>query len=292
MQCPDDMELARWTDGQLPREQAEAVVLHLQECLECRLIVGEPADELLLDTLGEEGPVTLPPFAEIEGKLRASYHGWSEPDTSFLDPVLSDEFLDPVLSDALPVLMAADTENRAGTMTIPSYYGEGGRLVVTFRVDDESRVRAFFVSEEVERVRFRALRVGDRLFLGDADGRVVLSGVTAEEVLGCDISVPPVLATAVRSYPDLVSTGETVLELLPWGARAPEGPLRLRVTADASGLGLLLRLEGTAPEGNLVVVIADDRTAQVLSFVLEDPARCPLGAPAPEVVQFHLLGRS
>ena len=283
MRCPDDMELARWTDGHLPPDRAEAVALHLQECLECRLAVGELADELLSDALGEEGPVTIPPFEEIEGKLRASCLGWSEPNLPFLDPVLSDE---------VPILMAADTENRAGIASVPSYYCEDGRLVVTFRVDEESRVTAFFVSEDVERTPFRVLRVGDRLFLGDADGRVVLSGLKAEEMLGCEISVPPVLATAARTYADLVSAGETVLDLLPWGAKAPDGPLRLRVNAHTSGLGLLLRLEGATPEGNLVVVIADDRTAQLLSFAREDAAQCPLGAPAPEVVQFHLLGRS
>jgi hypothetical protein len=136
------------------------------------------------------------------------------------------------------------------------------------------------------------LRVGDRLFLGDADGRVVLSGLKAEEMLGCEISVPPLLATVARACLDLVSAGETVLDLLPWGAQAPAGPLRLRVTADTSGPGLLLRLEGTTPEGNLLVAIADDRTAQLLSFSQEDAARCPLGAPAPGVVRFHLLGRS
>lgn len=283
MRCPDDMELARWIDGHLPRERAEAVTLHLQECLECRLIVGEPADELLSEALDGGGPVTIPPFEEIEGKLRASYLGWSEPDLSFLDPVMTDE---------LPIPMAADTESRAGTATIPSYYCEDGRLVVTFRVDEESRVTAFFVSEDVERARFRVLRVGDRLFLGDVDGRVVLSGLKAEEMLGYEISVPPVLATVTRAHLDLVSAEEMVLDLLPWGAQAPAGPLRLRVAADTSGLGLLLRLEGITPEGSLVVAIADDRTAQLLSFSQQDAARCPLGAPAPDVVRFHLLGRS
>jgi hypothetical protein len=292
MRCPDDMELTLWIDGQLPGERAEAVAFHLQECLECRLIVGEPADEMIEGALDGEVPVTMPPFAEIEGKLRASFMGWPEPDLRFLDPVLSDEFLDPLLSDELPILMAADSGNRAGTATIPSYYGEDGRLVVTFRVDEESRVTAFFVSEDVERARFRVLRVGDRLFLGDAEGRVVLSGVKVKEMVGSEISVPPALAATARAYADLVSAGETVLDLLPWGAQAPEGPLCLRVTADTSGLGLLLRLEGTAPEGSLVVVIDDDRTAQLLSFTRDVATRCPLGAPAPAIVRFHLFGRS
>ena len=284
MRCPDDMELALWADGQLPRERAEAVAFHLQECLECRLIVGQPADELLIEALGEEGPVTLPPFEEIEGNLRASYHGWSEPDIS--------SFLSPVLSDELPILMAADTENRPGIASVPSYYCEDGRLVVTFRVDEEARVTAFFVRKEAERTRFRVLRVGGRLFLGDADGRVVLSGVKAEEMVGSEISVPPVLAEVAGAYADLVSAGETVMDLLPWRAQAPEGPLSLRVTADTGGLGLLLRLEGTSPEGSLVVVIADDRTAQLLSLDRDESARCPLGAPAPAVVRFQLFGRS
>lgn len=252
MRCPDDSELAQWIDGLLPAPRTEAIHSHLQECLECRLVVGNPSDEAPSAALDQEARSRIPSFEVIRSRLRAAYRG--EPDLSFLDSLLQEE----------PVLMAADTEGPSETVAIPSLYAEEGRLVVAFRTDPKGRVTAFFVSQDGELVRFRPLKVGNQCFLSDAEGRVTLSGLAADEVLGQSVSIPPVLASGSFRYSDVQGTSERPVDLLPPPSGDASARLYLRAGSERDRVALAMQWgEPPLPHYALVAIIGD-RVARLL----------------------------
>ncbi|MFH1680009.1 MAG: hypothetical protein ABIH26_05120 [Candidatus Eisenbacteria bacterium] len=251
--------------------------------MECRLVVGDPSDEASSDILAQEARLQIPPFDAIKARLRAAYGGWHELDFSFLDPLVEEE----------PVLMAADTERSSDAAVIPSFYGEESRLVVTFRVDSDGRVTAFFVSEDAERVRFRVLKVGDRCFPSDVEGRVMLSGLAAGEVLGQNISIPPVLASVSFRYADIAATMESHFELVP----SPSGPalahLRVRSTGShADRLMLAMRLEDLPCARYALIAVIGDRVAHLLLPAEGQEMLLSCDADTSDLVWVHLLDRS
>jgi hypothetical protein len=283
MRCPDELELARWADGFLPEERAEAIRLHLAECLECRLSVGTPSEAISATPHTTEPPLPFPPFERIQGRLRAAFDGRAETDLSFRDRLAEDEPL---------VLMAADTDSRPNVAAIPSYYSEGGKLVVTFRVDAQGKVTAFFVSEKIESIRFRALKVGESWYLSDAEGRTVLSGLSADQVLGKEISVPPVLASAYCQYAEVAAKGIR-LNLLPaGGGDSAQVRLGIRVVPQADHPILVLRPEGLASGQGAVIVVADNRDARLLLLSEGEEASTPWQDDAPRALRFDLIDRA
>jgi hypothetical protein len=290
MYCPEDSELALWADGLLSATRAEAIREHMGECLHCRLVVGDPAAEARGHSPAAESPgqshatpadaldraalAAIPPFETIKGRLAASFWGGSEQAPPFAGDL---SFQDDL------VLMAADTEKTSDAITIPSLYAEDGRLVVTFRANREGLVTAFFVSEEPERVRFRALKVGRRCYVTDLEGRAVLSGMASDEVLGQEIAIPPVVATvdatrAVNAAGETAGINTTGAAYVPGTGKALEARLELPhpsagttpasvyVRMESSGARPMwtIHLENPPPEMHVLIAVIGERAAHVL----------------------------
>lgn len=256
MRCPGDAELASWIDGLVPATRAEAIRAHVRECLHCRLVVGERPREnappdALAGALDGAARAAIPSFETIKARLTAAFWGGSVQDPFAGDPSYRDDL----------VLMAADT-GASDAVTIPSLHAEDGQLVVTFRVSSEGRVTAFFVSEERERVRFRALRVGRRCYVSDVEGRAVLSGLTADEALGQEIGIPPVVAWV--DAPSAAASAETRLELLHPSKEVEPARLYVRTEPRADRSSWTIALESPPSERQAFVAIFGDRVACLL----------------------------
>lgn len=263
MRCPEESELALWIDGLLSATRAEAIRAHMQECLRCRLVVDAPVAGTcaeasataqtapLAEAIDAAARTAIPSFETLKARLSTAFWGGSAQDPFAGDPSFQDDL----------VLMAADT-GASDAVTIPSLHAEDGRLVVTFRVSSEGRVTAFFVSEERERVRFRVLRVGRRCYISDAEGRAVLSGLTADEALGQEIGIPPVVAWV--DAPSATASAETRLELLHPSKEVEPARLYVRMEPRADRASWTVSLESPHSERQAFVAIFGDRVACLL----------------------------
>lgn len=279
MRCPSDIELARWSDGQTSGARAQEIRAHIEECLECRLATRDPAEDGgsprgCDPDAGQDwdgaARASIPPFEWIVRRLRDAYasRGAADEGAGATAGAATPEQLRGRDWDfgAAPVLMAADSDGAAGVVTIPSWYGEDGRLVVTFRTGSSGGVTAFLVSEDADRVGLRVLRVGDRLFVSDLDGRAPITGMTADEVLSKEIAVLPQLASASFDLQD-IPRGRELNVPLSLDPRSGLGAGVAVSAADTEGRReLRFELVGMTPGEVAVVASIDDGTTGHIFF--------------------------
>lgn len=269
MKCPDSADLALWLEGRLPREETLRIKAHVDACLACRFVVG--TDSLDRDAASdpdtqEEGGV---PFELIRGRLREAFDSSeSAPQSvSFGDEVVYEE----------DVLLAADSESGPSNDSIPSYITEGGNLVVTFRIDPATQVvTAHLVGREPEQIAFRATQFGERVFVSDAHGKVVLTGMREADLVGLRVAVPPPLGSASLDHRTVPTGGGALpLTLLDATGSAASVGVDVRVLPTASGSECRFALGG-APVGCWgLVIVFDETDAHFVPFAEDGMATIP-----------------
>lgn len=296
MHCPDDLELTRWVDGALAGRQAQELADHFAVCLECRLAAGAGAGaghgagaesgsaRSSPDPSGTD--LRLPTFEEMLPALRRAYAA-EQGDTG--------RRREPVIAEAdtfdASLLMAADSDLRSRTATIPSFLGEEGRLVVTFRVDPETgTATAHFVSRDPVRIRFRALQVGDEVRLSDSSGKVDLAGFTPDELIGMRISVPP--SHCGGEFEPASHTGgvdRTEIPLLDPAGRPVAFRAEVRISSGPAGGVISLVLRGAKPPSLGVILIGDGARARFVRLDESNTAVFAWGSELPKQVRATII---
>jgi len=247
--------------------------------LRCQFIIGGADGESDRDRDDASGAsmTEVPHFDAISDRIRAAYE--SEDETRIADdlnPHLSGERLvysavPAAFDDENLVRLAADSSDRERVAQIPSFHAEGGKVVVTFRVDSvAATVSAHFIAADFAAVQHRPLLIGDRVFVGDADGSVALEGISPDEALGFSVALPSLLNEWTIAPPPPIAGHEnsatSLLELGRGDVRFPYGSASYLLTRRdvlTGGFELRVRFEGPLNDSRGVVVVGDKEAALI-----------------------------
>jgi hypothetical protein len=264
MNCPNDTNLALWLEGRLDPAAAEAIRTHLEACLECRLVVGPDLRNSPFHASTEVTAGDGPLFSRFREKLRDAFHG--------AEALRRDDFDDEESDEDVPIILAADSARESSAESIPSYVGEAGQLVVTFRPDASTGVvTAHLVSQDPARVAFRALTVGDCMFVSDRSGKALLTGIRPEDLLGMRIVIPPTVGEGSLDPATVLSDGVPRQCILQASGTQPHlAALTVRLATPPAGPELRLTSEQPPIEHFGLVLILDESTARYAA--LDDEA--------------------
>jgi hypothetical protein len=286
MNCPNDTNLALWLQGRLDPAAAEAIRAHLEACLECRLVVGRDLRSSPFhsstEVMGGEGP----PFSRIREKLRDAFQG--------VEALQRDEFDAEESDEDVPILLAADSARESSAASIPSYVGEAGQLVVTFRVVASTDVViAHLVGQDLARVAFRALAVGDGIFVSDRSGKALLTGIRSEDLLGMRIAIPPTIGEGSLDPATALSDGASHRCVLQAGAtQQPPAALTVQLAATPAGPELRLTFEQPPMQHFGVVLILDELTARFAALDADAAAVFPWTGELPRKMRIVIVALS
>lgn len=238
-QCPDDLDLAALVAGELPSERGQEIFRHLDECLECRLVVRAAG-------------------RAIHGVARREQCGGAG---ALPQGFVSDVVDETALDDAVPagqMVLAAATTDSSRQPEIPTCFTDGGARAVTFRIDPRSRMVTAHVVPVDGGSRFRPILLDGRTYLTDANGEASLETLTPEEVLGARMDFPTPAVTW-RLEPRPLSEAGFALRRLSQATGGRTAGVRARCHIAAGELTVSFEAEGEGIPGPGIIVAASNR---------------------------------